>query len=93
MDRKTVHRVAKLARVKLEEAEAEALVQELGQIFSWIEQLREVPTEGVAALTSVVERRLPLREDRVSEGGMAEAVLSNAPSAVGGYFVVPKVVE
>ena len=53
----------------------------------------EVDTEGVEPMTSCVAASLPLREDVVTDGGKAAAVLSNAPRSVGGFFVVPKVVE
>ena len=44
-------------------------------------------------MTSVVAMRLAWREDRVTDGGQAEAILANAPARQDGYFVVPKVVE
>jgi len=61
--------------------------------MSWIEQLSEVDTDGVEPMTSVVAVKLPLREDVVTEGGDASRILSNAPKAIDGFFVVPKVVE
>lgn len=93
IDKATVYGIARLARIRIEEAQAESLVGELGNILDWVEQLGEVDTEGVQPMTSVVEMRLPLREDAVSDGGRPEEIVKNAPEAAHGFFVVPKVVE
>ena len=66
---------------------------ELNGILGWIEQLKEIDTRGIEPMTSVVATKLPLRQDRVTEGGDAERVLKNAPHATAGFFTVPKVVE
>ena len=93
VDKDTVLRIARLARIRIGEAEAEALTGELSNILDWVEQLDEVETEGVAPMTSVVAMRPPLRADAVTDGGQAEAVVKNAPEAAHDFFVVPKVVE
>ena len=93
IDAATVRRVAKLAHIREPEARLEALASELSGIMQWIEQLSEVDTDGVEPMASAVALSLPMREDVVTDGGDATAVLSNAPGARGGFFVVPKVVE
>ena len=93
IDAATVKKVAKLARIAVPEARLQPLAQELSGILAWIEQLNEVDTDGVAPMTSCVAAKLPLREDVVTDGERREAVLSNAPKAIGGFFVVPRVVE
>ncbi|MGH6895597.1 MAG: Asp-tRNA(Asn)/Glu-tRNA(Gln) amidotransferase subunit GatC [Geminicoccaceae bacterium] len=93
LDEKTVARIARLARIAVPEEELAPLAGELSHILEWIEQLNEVDTEGVAPMTSVVAMKLAWREDRVTDGGRAEAILANAPARQDGYFVVPKVVE
>ncbi len=93
IDASTVRRVARLARIAVPEARLEPMAQELSGILAWIEQLNEVDTEGVTPMTSCVAISLPLRDDVVTDGDKRDAVLSNAPKSVGGFFVVPKVVE
>ena len=93
IDAATVRRVAHLARIKTPEDRLEPLAAELNGILNWIEQLNEVDVEGVEPMTSNVRQRLRLREDVVTDGGKVDAVLSNAPKAADGFFVVPKVVE
>lgn len=93
LDRATVARIATLARIKLLEAELEPLANELSRILTWMEQLNEVDTSGVAPMTSVAAAGLPMREDRVTEGGRREEILANAPRTARGFFAVPKVVE
>jgi aspartyl-tRNA(Asn)/glutamyl-tRNA(Gln) amidotransferase subunit C len=93
VDKHTVAQIAKLARIRVSEQQQDALADELSNILGWIEQLNELDTEGVEPMTSVVEMRLPMRADRVSDGECAEAVLRNAPESAYGFFVAPKVVE
>jgi aspartyl-tRNA(Asn)/glutamyl-tRNA(Gln) amidotransferase subunit C len=93
IDAATVKRVAKLARIAVPEERLQPLAQELSGILAWIEQLNEVDTDGVAPMTSCVAAKLPMREDVVTDGHKRAAVLSNAPKAADGFFVVPKVVE
>jgi len=93
MDQATVAKTAKLARIRLSEEEQSRLAGDLSNILDWIEQLDEVNTDGVAQMTSVVERGLPMREDTVNDGNIQEKILSNAPSSEYGCFAVPKVVE
>ena len=88
-----VRRIAKLARLALDESRVEPMVGELNGIFQWVEQLNEVNVEGVAPMTSVVEQRLKMRDDIVTEGGNADALMINAPGGEDHFFVVPKVVE
>jgi aspartyl-tRNA(Asn)/glutamyl-tRNA(Gln) amidotransferase subunit C len=93
VDKDIVRRIARLARLALPEERAEPMVKELNGILAWVEQLKEVDVEGVAPLTSVVEQRLKMREDVVTDGGQADALMSNAPGGEDHFFVVPKVVE
>lgn len=93
LDKKAVAHIAALARIRLREAELEPLANELSRIVGWFQQLREVDTEGVAPLTSVAAKGLPMREDAVTDGDCRDAVLGNAPHTARGFFTVPKVVE
>jgi aspartyl-tRNA(Asn)/glutamyl-tRNA(Gln) amidotransferase subunit C len=93
IDADTVRKVANLARIRVEEARLAPMAAELSGIIAWIEQLAEVECEGVEPMTSAVAVALPMREDVVTEGGDAAAILANAPKARDGFFVAPKVVE
>jgi aspartyl-tRNA(Asn)/glutamyl-tRNA(Gln) amidotransferase subunit C len=93
VDTATVRHIAKLARIAVSDAEAEALVPELNNILGWVEQLQEVDVEGVEPMTAVIPNTLRLRDDQVTDGGIRDAVLANAPVAELGFFAVPKVIE
>ncbi len=93
VDTQQVRHIAKLARIAMSDAEVEAMVPELNNILGWVEQLGEVDTEGVEPLTAVIDQKLRLRDDAVTDGDCREAVLSNAPAAEHGFFAVPKVIE
>ncbi|RAI58358.1 Asp-tRNA(Asn)/Glu-tRNA(Gln) amidotransferase subunit GatC [Roseicella frigidaeris] len=93
LDTETVRRVASLARIHLEEEEIARLQGELNGILAWVEQLQAVDTSGVEPMAGGGATMLRLRADAVTDGGIAEAVLANAPDRAGDYFAVPKVVE
>ena len=93
VDEKTVRRIARLARIKITDAEAQGLEKELTQILEWVEQLDEVDTTNVEPMTRVVAHQLKRRKDVVTDGEKAEDVTANAPLTEDPFFVVPKVVE
>lgn len=93
VDRETVVRVARLARLKVPEDELDTLAGELSNIIGWIEQLDEVDTDGVEPMASVAEMKLRWRADEVTDGGIPDKITANAPDAQNGMFSVPKVVE
>jgi aspartyl-tRNA(Asn)/glutamyl-tRNA(Gln) amidotransferase subunit C len=93
LDKATIRRVATLARIELPEAEVEATAEKLSGIFNWIEQLKEVNTDNVAPMSGGTDLKLPWRPDAVTDGGLTDKVLANAPAAQDGFFAVPKVVE
>jgi aspartyl-tRNA(Asn)/glutamyl-tRNA(Gln) amidotransferase subunit C len=93
VDQHTVRRIARLARIRLDEADVPAYEAELNNILHWIEQLDAVDVAGVEPLTSVVEMDMPQRADEVTDGDCPDDIIANAPAAQDHYFVVPKVVE
>ena len=93
IDTDTARKVARLARIRVEEERLPALAREFDAILSFIEQLNEVDVEGVEPMTSVTPMRLKRREDVVTDGDQQAKVLLNAPDAREGFFAVPKVVE
>jgi aspartyl-tRNA(Asn)/glutamyl-tRNA(Gln) amidotransferase subunit C len=88
-----VRHIAKLARIAMSDEEIARLAPELNNILGWIEQLGEVNTDGVEPLTAVIDQKMRLRDDVVTEGNIRDEVLANAPEAQHGFFAVPKVIE
>lgn len=93
IDEKTVAKVAKLARIHVSAEEQAHYAKEISGIMQWIEQLGEVPTDGVPQLASVSGNALPWREDKVTDGHMQSAIVKNAKDSQYGCFTVPKVIE
>ncbi|MGR3622931.1 Asp-tRNA(Asn)/Glu-tRNA(Gln) amidotransferase subunit GatC [Pseudophaeobacter sp.] len=93
IDQNTAAKVAKLARIKVEEEALPELAAEFNTILEFIEQLNEVDVEGVEPMTSVTPQRLKRRQDVVNDGNQQDKVLVNAPDSREGFFAVPKVVE
>ena len=88
-----VRHIANLDRIAMSDDELERLVPELNNILGWVEQLGEVNTDGIEPLATVIDNKLRLREDAVTDGDRRDAVLANAPGAEHGFFAVPKVIE
>ncbi len=93
VDAITVRRIAHLARIAVADDEVEHLRGELNAILAFVEQLSEVDVEGVEPMTSVTPMEMKKRPDVVTDGGISDDVIKNAPAAQDGFFVVPKVVE
>ena len=93
IDLETAWRVAKLARIKVEDEDLPKLAGELSGILDFMEELNEVDVEGVEPMVSVTPMRLKRRDDQVTDGDQQDSVLANAPDAREGFFAVPKVVE
>lgn len=93
VDANTVRRIAHLARIAVAEGEVEHLKSELNTILAFVEQLSEVKVEGVEPMTSVTPMTMKKRADVVTDGGIAEDIVKNAPISDDSFFLVPKVVE
>ena len=93
VDADTVRRIAHLARIAVAEDEVAHLQGELNAILAFVEQLSEVNVEGVEPMTSVTPMAMKKREDKVTDGGIVDDILKNAPASEDHFFLVPKVVE
>lgn len=93
VDLTTVKRVAHLARIAVNEEQAEKMTGELNVILGFVQSLDSVNVDGVEPMTSVIPTAMRLREDKVSDGNMAAEIVSNAPITEENFFMVPKVIE
>jgi aspartyl-tRNA(Asn)/glutamyl-tRNA(Gln) amidotransferase subunit C len=93
VDATTVRRIAHLVRIAVADAEVERLRGELNAILAFVEQLSEVDVAGVEPMTSVAAMAMKQRPDAVTDGGIADDIVKNAPVRQDHYFVVPRVVE
>lgn len=93
LDREAVSKIAHLARIEVPESRLDGLAGELDNIISWVEQLAEVNTDNVEPMTRVGDRKMPMRDDVVTDGEKQADVIANAPVSQDGFYLVPKVVE
>ncbi len=93
IDQATVRRVAQLARITLREDEVQHMQGEINAVLSFVAELDAVDVEGVEPMTSVLPMRMKMRADEVTDGGIVDKILGNAPVSEDHLFVVPKVVE
>ena len=93
VDAETVRRVAYLARIAVAEEEIEHLQGELNAILAFVEQLAEVDVAGIEPMTSVTPMAMEMRKDEVTDGGIVDAIMANAPAREDHFLLVPKVVE
>jgi aspartyl-tRNA(Asn)/glutamyl-tRNA(Gln) amidotransferase subunit C len=93
VDAATVRRIAHLARIAVADDEVEHLRGEINAILAFVEHLSEVNVDGVEPMTSVTPMTMKQRADAVSDGGIADDIVKNAPATADHFFLVPKVVE
>ncbi len=93
VDADQVRRIAHLARIAVADEEVEHLKGELNAILAFVEQLSEVNVEGVEPMTSVTPMAMKMRQDVVTDGGIPDEIVRNAPATEDHFFLVPKVVE
>lgn len=88
-----VKRVAHLARLGLDEAALEPLVDELSAVLSLVETMNAADTTGIEPMAHPVNAVLRLRPDEVTEADQRERLMAPAPETADGYFLVPRVIE
>ena len=93
LDSAAIRRIAKLARIRVDDTEVATLQTELNAILGYVEQLNEVDVTGIEPLSGGAQMAMRLRDDLCSDGNIAEQILANAPDRIGDFFAVPKVVE
>ena len=93
LDTNTINKIAKLARIKLSEEEAEDLLKDMNSILDWVDQLNEVNTDSIEPLANISSSILPQRKDESRDENSSDEILQNSPDKLEGYFAVPKVVE
>lgn len=93
IDRREVSRIARLARLQITEAEAQAYAETLSRILGLIEQMNAVDTTGVVPMAHPTDMPLRLREDVVTETDQRDRFQALAPAAEAGLYLVPKVIE
>lgn len=91
--RTDVLKVAKLARLKLTDAELDDCTTKLGKILDYVESLNEINTDDVEPLVHAVELSNVFRDDEAQPSLPQTAALSNAPKTDGRYFLVPQILE
>lgn len=88
-----VRRLALLARVAIEESEAQAVLSQINDILGLIARMQAVDTRGVEPMSHALDVTQRLREDAVTESDQRAAFQALAPHVEGGLYLVPKVIE
>ena len=88
-----VKRVAHLARIAVDDAEAGAALEQLSGIFRLIEQMQAVDTSGIAPMSHAQDLMLRLRDDAVTENDQCAQFQAVAPQVEAGLYLVPRVIE
>ena len=93
IDKKTIEYIANLSRIELSDQEKEVFIHQLSDILSYIEKLNKLNTEDIKPMAHSINTTNVFREDKLEPPISREDALSNAPSAMGAFFKVPKVIE
>ena len=93
IDKNQVKTVAKLSRISLDGKKLETLSNDLDTILSFVEELKKLDTKKTEPLTSIVDKTLEPRNDKINDGKIKDEILKNSPDKNEEFFIVPKVVE
>ena len=93
IDKNQVKKVAKLSRISLDDSKLESLSKDLDSILNFVEQLNKLDTKKTEPLTSIVDKTLEPRDDKINDGKIKDQILKNSPDKNEEFFIVPKVVE
>ena len=93
IDSNDVKKLARLSRLRVEEADLDSYTNDLSKVLGFVEQLNELDTSNVEPMTGSMDMTQRLREDTVTDGGYPERITQNAPDNTMNFFTVPKVVE
>jgi len=93
IDKNQVKKVAKLSRISLDDRKLESLSKDLDSILKFVEQLNKLETKNTEPLTSIVDKTLESRKDKIDDGKIKDQILKNSPDKNNEFFIVPKVVE
>ena len=93
IDKNQVKKVAKLSRISLDDSKLESLSKDLASILNFVEQLNKLDTKKTEPLSSIVNKTLEPRIDKINDGKIKKEILTNSPDKNEDFFIVPKVVE
>jgi aspartyl-tRNA(Asn)/glutamyl-tRNA(Gln) amidotransferase subunit C len=93
LTREDVVRAARLARIAIDEREADEVLEQLARIFGMIEEMQAVDVTGVEPMAHAQDVVLRLRDDNVTEADQHELFQANAPRVERGLYLVPKVID
>ena len=93
IDKNQVKKVAKLSRISLDDTKLDSLSKDLDSILSFVDQLNELDTDKIKALTSITNKTLESRNDVVDDGKIKNEILKNSPDKNEDFFIVPKVID
>ena len=93
IDKNQVKKVAKLSRISLDNKKLESLSKDLVSILNFVEELNNLDTQKTEPLTSIVDKTLEPRKDKINDGKIKDQILRNSPDKHEDFFIVPKVVE
>jgi len=93
LDQDTIRRIARLARLGVDESENETYARSLSDIFAFVEQLNAVDTTGIEPMAHPLDARQRLRPDEVTESNQRDKFQKVAPRVEAGLYLVPRVIE
>ncbi|MBT8127447.1 MAG: Asp-tRNA(Asn)/Glu-tRNA(Gln) amidotransferase subunit GatC [Gammaproteobacteria bacterium] len=93
LDANDIKAIAKLARLKIDEADVPGYATNLSNILDLVEHMNSVDTEGVVPMSHPMDVAQRLREDIVTETNQRDELQKNAPAVQDGLYLVPRVIE
>ncbi len=93
INKDTIKKISKLARISVTNEETDRLEKDLNSILKFVEQLKKLNTDKITPIASVSDQTLTMSEDEVKKINEKKEILQNAPDKNTNYYIVPKVIE
>ena len=93
INKNQVKKVAKLSRISLDDSKLDSLSKDLDSILNFVKELNKVDTKEIEPLSSIVDKTLEPRTDKINDGKIKKDILKNSPDKNEDFFIVPKVIE
>ena len=93
MDKQTVCKIGRLARIHVDEVDIDRYAEQLSTILEFVDQMNAVDTENVVPLSHPQDRVLRMRDDGVTEQNRRDELQRSAPATENGLYLVPRVIE
>tara|TARA_Y100000768_G_scaffold384304_1_gene368088 strand:- start:2757 stop:3038 length:282 start_codon:yes stop_codon:yes gene_type:complete len=93
MDKKTVLKIADLAKIQINDNQIDNIVNNLEKILDLVNEMNSVDTRNIEPMSHPLNLKQELRVDEVTEKNLRNTFQENSSTSEGGYYKVPKIID